>query len=233
MKAEEWAQVVEGLAAKRGAHLRADRGLNPRGGPATLCPGGTNRIKGELSRRVLGCVVRRRRARGGRAVLEDGPAAGDPRQGPHARPREGRADLQRRVDRGRRAGRAAREPSQGRVRVDRLQQSLPGDRARRPRPDRAARAVQPRLPRLGGPDSHRGRVRDHRPPALLQLATGRPDGRGLRRGPRSPPSGCSRGCATRWRSRASTPICPAPGTRGWNRSRTPSREPGGVAFAVL
>ena len=43
-----------------------------------------------------------------------------------------------------------------------------------------------------------------------------------------PPRGCSRGCATRWRSRASTPICPAPGTRAWNRFRTPSRGPGGV-----
>ena len=49
MKAEEWAQVVEGLAAKRGLTYEAVGGLNPRGGPATLCPGGTNRIKGNLS----------------------------------------------------------------------------------------------------------------------------------------------------------------------------------------
>ena len=41
---------------------------------------------------------------------------------------------------------------QGRVRVDRLQQALPRHRAGGPRPGRAARAVQPRLPRLGDPD---------------------------------------------------------------------------------
>ena len=49
MKAEDWAQVVQGLAAKRGVEYEPIGGLNPKGGPPTLCPGGTNRIKGELA----------------------------------------------------------------------------------------------------------------------------------------------------------------------------------------
>ena len=49
MNAEEWARTVEGLAAERGATYEPIGGLNPRGGPPTLCPGGTNRIKGELA----------------------------------------------------------------------------------------------------------------------------------------------------------------------------------------
>ena len=49
MKAEEWAEAVRGLAAKRGVRYDEVGGLNPKGGPAALCPGGTNRITGELA----------------------------------------------------------------------------------------------------------------------------------------------------------------------------------------
>ncbi|MET0127553.1 MAG: hypothetical protein ABW249_03125 [Solirubrobacterales bacterium] len=49
MKAGEWAETVQGLAAKRGVNYEPIGTLNPRGGPPTLCPGGTNRIKGELA----------------------------------------------------------------------------------------------------------------------------------------------------------------------------------------
>ena len=49
MKAEEWAALVSGLAQKRGAKYEPVGGLNPVGGPVALCPGGTNRITGELS----------------------------------------------------------------------------------------------------------------------------------------------------------------------------------------
>lgn len=49
MKAEEWAEIVRGLAEKRGATYAAVGGLNPAGGPAALCPGGTNRITGQLA----------------------------------------------------------------------------------------------------------------------------------------------------------------------------------------
>ncbi len=49
MKAEEWAETVKGLAAKRGLTYEPVGGLNPAGGPAALCPGGTNRITGRLT----------------------------------------------------------------------------------------------------------------------------------------------------------------------------------------
>ena len=49
MKAEEWAEAVRGLAAKRGVRYEPVGGLNPKGGPAALCPGGTNRITGQLA----------------------------------------------------------------------------------------------------------------------------------------------------------------------------------------
>jgi hypothetical protein len=54
MKAEDWAQIVQGLAAKRGVTYEPIGGLNPKGGPPTLCPGGTNRIKGELASQFWG-----------------------------------------------------------------------------------------------------------------------------------------------------------------------------------
>jgi hypothetical protein len=49
MKAEEWARTVRELAADHGITHDAVGGLNPKGGPAALCPGGTNRITGRLS----------------------------------------------------------------------------------------------------------------------------------------------------------------------------------------
>ena len=54
MKSEDWAQIVQGLAAKRGVTYEPVGSLNPRGGPPTLCPGGTNRIKGELASQFWG-----------------------------------------------------------------------------------------------------------------------------------------------------------------------------------
>jgi hypothetical protein len=44
-----WAQTVQALATDRGVRYDAVGGLNPVGQPAALCPGGTNRITGELS----------------------------------------------------------------------------------------------------------------------------------------------------------------------------------------
>src|SRR5688572_5022242 len=49
MKAQEWAGVVQEVAAKRGVTYEPVGSLNPKDGPPTLCPGGTNRIKGELA----------------------------------------------------------------------------------------------------------------------------------------------------------------------------------------
>jgi hypothetical protein len=48
-EAAEWASTVRELAEQRGARYEQIGGLNPRGGPAALCPGGTNRITGELA----------------------------------------------------------------------------------------------------------------------------------------------------------------------------------------
>ena len=46
--ADDWAAIVQGLAERLGVRYDAVGGLNPRGGPAALCPGGSNRLTGEL-----------------------------------------------------------------------------------------------------------------------------------------------------------------------------------------
>ena len=52
-EAQEWAATVSGLASERGLRYEPIGGINPVGAPVALCPGGTNRITGELSD---GCV---------------------------------------------------------------------------------------------------------------------------------------------------------------------------------
>lgn len=44
-----WAAIARDLASRRGLRYDAVGGLNPRGGPAALCPGGTNRLTGQLA----------------------------------------------------------------------------------------------------------------------------------------------------------------------------------------
>jgi hypothetical protein len=48
-EAGEWAEIVSGLAAERGLRYEPIGGINPKGGPVALCPGGTNRLTGELA----------------------------------------------------------------------------------------------------------------------------------------------------------------------------------------
>ncbi len=48
-EADRWSEAVRALAAKRGLRYEEIGGINPRGAPAALCPGGTNRITGELA----------------------------------------------------------------------------------------------------------------------------------------------------------------------------------------
>ena len=48
-QAQEWAATVEGLAKERDQRYEPIGGINPVGAPVALCPGGTNRITGELS----------------------------------------------------------------------------------------------------------------------------------------------------------------------------------------
>jgi hypothetical protein len=47
--AQAWVEIVRGLAAKRGLTYDPVGGINPVGGPVALCPGGTNRLTGELA----------------------------------------------------------------------------------------------------------------------------------------------------------------------------------------
>ncbi len=45
---ERWISAVRDVAAERGLRYDEVGGLNPRNGPAALCPGGSNRLTGEL-----------------------------------------------------------------------------------------------------------------------------------------------------------------------------------------
>jgi hypothetical protein len=46
--AREWARIVSSYAEERGLRYEPIGGINPKGGPVALCPGGTNRLTGEL-----------------------------------------------------------------------------------------------------------------------------------------------------------------------------------------
>ena len=48
-EARAWAEVVRSYASERGLRYEEVGGLNPVGGPVALCPGGTNRVTGELA----------------------------------------------------------------------------------------------------------------------------------------------------------------------------------------
>ena len=49
LDAAGWARIPEEVAKRRDLRYDAVGGLNPRGGPAALCPGGTNRLTGQLA----------------------------------------------------------------------------------------------------------------------------------------------------------------------------------------
>ena len=49
-----WAGVVRGVGEKLGVTYEVVGGLNPRGGPAALCVGGTNRLTGQLGTEFWG-----------------------------------------------------------------------------------------------------------------------------------------------------------------------------------
>jgi hypothetical protein len=48
-EATAWAEAVRAVGRKRGLRYDPVGGLNPKGGPAALCPGGTNRLVGQLT----------------------------------------------------------------------------------------------------------------------------------------------------------------------------------------
>jgi hypothetical protein len=47
-EAQGWARIVSSYAEERGLRYEPIGGINPKGGPVALCPGGTNRLTGEL-----------------------------------------------------------------------------------------------------------------------------------------------------------------------------------------
>ena len=47
--AQEWAQIVSSYGSEHGLLYEPIGGINPKGGPVALCPGGTNRLTGELT----------------------------------------------------------------------------------------------------------------------------------------------------------------------------------------
>jgi hypothetical protein len=47
--ASTWTETVQALSAKRSLRYEPIGGINPKGGPVALCPGGTNRITGQLA----------------------------------------------------------------------------------------------------------------------------------------------------------------------------------------
>ncbi len=51
-----WAETVQQIAAKRDLRYDAVGGLNPVGGPVALCPGGTNRVTGQLEHESWGAA---------------------------------------------------------------------------------------------------------------------------------------------------------------------------------
>ncbi len=63
---EAWVSAVREVAANRGLVYEEIGGLNPRNAPAALCPGGSNRITGELADGFWGaCCDSKERQEGG------------------------------------------------------------------------------------------------------------------------------------------------------------------------
>lgn len=73
---EAWTAIVRELADERGLRYEPIGGLNPRDAPPALCPGGSNRLTGELVEGFWGasCDALERESGGliGRTVLPDG-----------------------------------------------------------------------------------------------------------------------------------------------------------------
>jgi hypothetical protein len=53
-EARAWTEAVQAVGTKRGLTYDAVGGINPVGGPVALCPGGTNRLTGQLAAEFWG-----------------------------------------------------------------------------------------------------------------------------------------------------------------------------------
>ena len=72
-EAQAWAATVAKLGEKRGLRYEPVGGINPKGAPAALCPGGTNRLTGQLTEGFWGASCdadeREEGGFGGKAIL--------------------------------------------------------------------------------------------------------------------------------------------------------------------
>ena len=98
-EARAWAETVQAVAKDRDLVYEPVGGINPVGGPVALCPGGTNRLTGQLADGFWGasCDADEHEEGGlfSKAVLPGAVL----RQVARARPGQGDAAVQRRVDR--------------------------------------------------------------------------------------------------------------------------------------
>ena len=193
-------------------------GINPVGGPVALCPGGTNRITGQLAEGFWGASCdadeREEGALFSKAVLPGAVLAKshvpDLAQ---VMPPFNVESIERRPDE-----LVLQRASRRKVEFESLDfnRRFLATVPQRVRPGRPAGDLQPGVPGLGDDDRQRDRLRRLRAAALVPVAAAGPQPRPARGRARQRRRRCSSGCARRWRSQASTPIRRAPGTPAWS-----------------
>ena len=171
-EAQEWAEIVRRYGERNGLTYEPVGGINPKDGPVALCVGGVNRLTGQLGEGFWGaCCDADEKEVGGffnKAVLPTAllakahmPDLAQVVPAFNVESIEGHEVVTQRFQR--------------KVEFEsidfnkRFLATVP----KRVRPGGAARAVQPRLPRLGDDDDRRDRLRHQRPPALVPLAAAR------------------------------------------------------------
>ena len=98
-KREAWAETVQALARERDLRYDPSAASTRWARPSALCPGGTNRLTGELADDFWGASCDADEHEEGGLFSQGGAARGGARQGARARPGQGDAAVQRRVDR--------------------------------------------------------------------------------------------------------------------------------------
>ena len=135
-EARAWAETVRGVGTERGLAYDAVGGINPVGAPVALCPGGTNRLTGELAPGFWGASCDADEQQEGglfskavlpRAVMAKSHVPDLARVMPPFNVESIERRPEELVD-------AAGLPPQGRVREHRVQPALPGHGPERARP---------------------------------------------------------------------------------------------------
>ena len=171
-EAEEWAEAVRRYGERHELTYEPVGGINPMDGPVALCVGGANRLTGQLVEGFWGacCDADENEVGGlfGKAVLPSAllakahmPDLAQVVPAFNVESVEGHEHVTRRFSR--------------KVEFESIDfnRRFTATVPQRVRPGGAARAVQPRLPRLGDDDDRRDRLRRQRPPALVPLAPAR------------------------------------------------------------